>query len=183
MANLSFRRNAHPFPGLLAGAAAGLFAAWTMNRFQSLWSKASDNIQKRDKSEQENQQQQQPQSSEDNEDATMKAAGKLAPAILGRELSHDEKKKAGAAVHYAFGAFSGAIYGLLSEYLPVARVGFGTAFGASLFLLADETAVPALGLSKPPSEYPISSHLYGLASHLVYGLSAEAVRSGIRRVA
>jgi uncharacterized membrane protein YagU involved in acid resistance len=113
----------------------------------------------------------------------MKAAGKLASLVFGRELSHEEKKKAGPAVHYAFGAFSGAIYGLLSEYLPAVRLGFGTAFGTALFLLADETAVPALGLSESPRKYPLWSHLYGLASHVVYGVSTEAVRNGIRRAA
>jgi putative membrane protein len=182
MAVLS-NREARPLRGLLAGAAAGLFAAWTMNQFQTLWSKAAEKIQNRDRSNQQDEHQQQAQSSEDSEDATMKAAGKLATILLGRELTHEEKEKAGPFVHYAFGAFSGAIYGLISEYVPAARLGFGTAFGSALFLVADELSVPALGLSRSPDQYPLSSHLYGLASHFVYGLSTEAVRSGIRRIA
>lgn len=181
MAN-RFKREARPLRGLLAGAAAGLIAAWTMNQFQSLWGKVSEKLQDRN-DEQQNRQKQQAQSSDGNEDATMKAAAKIASLILGRELSHEEKRKAGPVVHYAFGAFSGSVYGLLAEYLPAARLGFGTAFGATLFLIADELSVPALGLSKSPDEYPLSSHLYGLASHFVYGLSTEAVRNGIRRVA
>ena len=176
-------REARPLRGLLAGAAAGLFAAWTMNQFQTLWSKATEKIQNRNRSKQQDEQQRQAQSSEDSEDATMKAASKLASILLGRELTKEETKKAGPAVHYAFGALSGGVYGLLSEYLPAARLGFGTAFGAALFLIADELSVPALGLSRSPDEYPLSSHLYGLASHLVYGVSTEAVRDGIRRVA
>ena len=174
-------REARPLRGLLAGAAAGLFAAWTMNQFQTLWSKATEKIQNRNPSKQQDQQQ--AQNSEDSEDATMKAAGKLAPILIGRELTEDEKRTAGPIVHYCFGTFSGAVYGLLSEYLPAARLGFGSAFGTALFLIADELSVPALGLSKSPDEYSLSSHLYGLASHLVYGLSTEAARSGIRRVA
>jgi hypothetical protein len=181
MANRS-NREAQPLRGLLAGAAAGLFAAWAMNHFQGLWSKVSEKLQHAN-DEQQNQQQQQPKSSGESEDATMKAAAKIASLFFGRELSREEKKKAGLVVHYAFGAFSGAMYGLVSEYLPVARLGFGTAFGTALFLIADELSVPALGLSKSPGEYPLSSHLYGLASHFVYGVSTEAMRSGIRRVA
>jgi putative membrane protein len=153
-----------------------------MSQFQGLWSKVAEEVQSSG-DEQQTQERQQAQSSEESEDATMKAAEKLAPIILGRELTQDEKKKAGPIVHYAFGTFSGAVYGLLSEYLPTARLGFGTVFGTALFLIADELSVPALGLSKPPDKYPVSSHLYGLTSHLVYGLSTEAVRSGIRLVA
>ena len=41
--------------------------------------------------------------------------------------------------------------------------------------------MPALGLSKWPAEYPVSTHLYGLASHVVYGLTAELLRGAIRR--
>lgn len=82
-----------------------------------------------------------------------------------------------------FGSLSGAVYGLLTEYTLAARVGFGAAFGAALFLVADEIAVPALGLSRKPTDYPLSFHLYGLASHLVYGVSTEAMRKGIRLAA
>lgn len=73
----------------------------------------------------------------------------------------------GMAVHYAFGAANGVLHGALSEYKPKARVEGRTAFGAGLWAVADEIAVPALGLSKPPRVQPASTHLYGLASHLV----------------
>jgi putative membrane protein len=171
----------HPMRGLLAGAAAGLVSAWAMNQFQAAWSKASEHLKS---GEQESQSQNnRPQGQEQKEDATMKAAGKLAQAALGRDLSKQEKKKAGPAVHYLFGTFAGAVYGLIGEYLPLARVGFGTVFGATLFLLADELAVPALGLSGSATEAPLSSHLYGLSSHLVYGASAEGIRRGIEKAA
>jgi len=40
--------------------------------------------------------------------------------------------------------------------------------------------LPLLGLSKGPTEYPLSIHVYALASHFVYGLTAEAVRRAVR---
>lgn len=173
--------DAHPVKGLLAGAAAGLIAAWTMNQFQAAWSKASERAKAGE--QQEASQNDQGNNQEQKEDATMKAAGKLAQATLGRRLSKDEKQKAGPAMHYLFGTFAGAVYGIVGEYLPLARIGFGTAFGGALFLLADELAVPALGLSWKATEAPLSSHFYGLASHFVYGASAEAVRRSIARAA
>lgn len=171
----------HPLKGLLVGAAAGLIAAWAMNQFQAGWSKASEELKSRE--QEDRSQSSQGQNQEEKEDATMKAAGKLAQVALGRNLSKQEKKKAGPVVHYLFGTFAGAVYGLVGEYLPLARVGFGTAFGAALFLLADELAVPALGLSGSATKAPLSSHFYGLSSHLVYGASAEGIRRGIAKAA
>jgi len=55
-------------------------------------------------------------------------------------------------------------------------------YGAAIFVGADEIAVPAFGLSKPPREYPASAHIYGLASHFVYGLNLEMARRSIRRM-
>jgi hypothetical protein len=47
--------------------------------------------------------------------------------------------------------------------------------------LADELAVPRAGLSKPPKEIPLTTHVYALASHLVYGWITETVRRAVRR--
>jgi uncharacterized membrane protein YagU involved in acid resistance len=54
-------------------------------------------------------------------------------------------------------------------------------YGATIWVVADEGVVPALGLSKSASEYPLSIHAYALASHLVYGLTGEIVRGAVRR--
>jgi hypothetical protein len=161
--------------GALAGAAGGLAAAWVMNRFQAAWGRA----QTRMETERERQSR---QGQSNGEDATMKTAGKIAHALLHRDLSLEEEKRLGPVIHYAFGAGMGAIYGATVEIIPRARFGAGLPYGAAVFLGADEVAVSALGLSKPPKEYPASTHLYGLASHLVYGLSLEMVRRGVRRM-
>ena len=60
--------------------------------------------------------------------------------------------------------------------------GAGIPFGAAFWLLADEISVPLLGLSKGPTEYPVSTHAYALASHLVYGVTAEMSRRALRQV-
>ena len=41
-------------------------------------------------------------------------------------------------------------------------------FGAALWAISDEVAVPALRLSKGPQAYPLRTHAMALASHLVY---------------
>jgi len=57
----------------------------------------------------------------------------------------------------------------------------GLTFGTALFAGADELALPVLKLSKAPTKVPVSQHLYGFASHLVYGATAAAVFRAVRK--
>jgi putative membrane protein len=74
------------------------------------------------------------------------------------------------------------LYGALAEVTPQVTAAGGLPFGAGFWLLADEISVPLLGLSKGPTEYPVSTHVYALASHLVYGVTAELGRRAVRNV-
>jgi putative membrane protein len=174
----SYRNRPEPWKGLAAGVIGGLAATVVMSQFQAAWGKASEALRRDEDSDSREEDQQ-------DEDATMKAAGKWAAA--GHRLSHQEKKKAGPlVVHYAFGSAMGAVYGLANEFAPVGRKMLspllsGSGFGTALFLGADEGAVPALGRSESPKKSPVSSHIYGWASHLVYGLTLEIVRKTVRR--
>jgi putative membrane protein len=91
-----------------------------------------------------------------------------------------ERELAGPAVHYAFGAAVGGAYGLLAELAPATAGGGGLPFGTAVWLAADEAALPALGLSPPPTEYPLSSHAHSLASHWIYGVTTDLVRRLVR---
>jgi putative membrane protein len=145
-----------------------------MTQFQNLWSNASEKLKPKGNEQ---------SSSGKDEDATMKAAGKVAQAA-GHHLSKEQKKKAGPIIHYAFGTGMGALYGTVVEVGPrkLRRHDLlsGVGLGGVLFAGVDEIAVPALGLSKKPTEAPLSSHLYALASHLIYGLTTGAVRKAVR---
>ena len=171
--------------GLVAGLAGGLVASWTMNQFQAAWTRIQEGSEKPHGA-----QSMQPaegskgnqQDAKEQDDATVKAAKIISTEVLGHELQESEKKPAGAAVHYAFGTLSGGLYGALAEVTPQVTTGGGVPFGAAFWLLADEISVPLLGLSKGPSEYPVSTHAYALASHLVYGATAELSRRAIRNV-
>lgn len=165
-----------PGKGAVAGLLGGLVGTIVMTQFQNAWNKVAQA--RKNKGRQQSSQQ--PQDREQKEDATMRAAGKIA-LLGGRKLSHEQKTKFGPVVHYSFGTLQGGLYGLTLEMAGV-KGGFvpGLTFGAALFAIADEIAVPALKLSAKPTESPLSSHVYGLASHLVYGISTEATRRGIR---
>ncbi len=175
--------------GALAGLIGGLAGAWTMNQFQTLLSKVS-----RSKNDSEAQQQpssqasgsqeeqQRQQSQEEDGDATMKAANKLAQAVLHRELKPREKRIGGPIVHYAFGAGMGVLYGMTAEAFPASTKAAGLPFGTVLWATADEAAVYLFGLSGSPLEYPLTSHLSALAAHLVYGVTTDVVRRAARRL-
>jgi hypothetical protein len=170
--------------GLAAGLVGGLVASWTMNRFQDVWSKLAEEF---GPSEEQSSarddgggESQRAQGGGEQDDATVKAASAISEGILDHKLTKSEKRIAGPAVHYAFGTTVGGLYGAAAELAPEVTAGAGLPFGAAFWLAADETAVPLLGLSKGPTEYPIGTHVYALASHFVYGLTTEAVRRAVR---
>ncbi len=179
-------RDCELWKGLAAGLFGGLIASWTMNRFQDVWLKLSENGSSANErcNEPDRADQDGPQANrnkEEQDDTTVKAASAISEGIFGHELTKDEKKIAGPAIHYALGTAVGGLYGAAAEAMPEVASGKGLAFGAAFWLVVDETAVPVLGLSKPPTAYPVSTHVYALASHLVFGLTAEFVRRTLRR--
>ena len=182
--------------GLVAGLAAGLVASWTMNQFQAAWTRMAAGFEKphgaqsMQPSEGPNPNelpdagsaQMANEQPEEQDDATVKTAKAISEGIFGHKLTKEEKKPAGAAVHYAFGTATGGLYGAMAEVAPQVTVGAGIPFGAVFWAVADEAAVPLLGLAKGPTQYPLSTHAYALASHLVYGLTAELSRRAVRHV-
>lgn len=117
---------------------------------------------------------------ESDDDATVKAASTLSEGVFGHELTPDQKKIAGPAVHYAVGAAGGIVYGVAAELAPEITKGAGLPYGTAFWLVVDEGLVPLLGFAKGPGEYPLSAHAYALASHLVFGATAEVVRRLLR---
>ena len=152
--------------GAVAGFVGGLAASYVMNQFQYLLIALSEKDKKSENEEQE--------------PANVKAAEEISEVVFDHNLTKSEKEPAGEAVHFAMGAFSGLFYGATAEILPETTIGAGLPFGTAVWLVADNVIVPKLGLSKPVTEYPLSTHAYALASHLVYGLTTDLVRRGVR---
>lgn len=169
--------------GLAAGAIGGLVASWVMEEFQVAWMKVSESTHQNgsDKTSSADNEKQSQSDEEEQEPATVKAAEMVSENLFGHHLAKDEKKLAGDVVHYATGGGSGAVYGVAAELIPEVTAGAGLAFGTAVWLIVDEGAVPLLKLSKAPTAYPVSTHVYALASHFVYGLTTEVVRRGLRR--
>lgn len=175
----------HIAKGLAIGAAGGLAAAWVMNQFQSLLTGIVQGAQKPHGAQStQNGMPRHGAGAEleklglDNEqdNAAERTANIIAAKVFDYELTKNQKHVGGQVTHYVFGATTGALYGAAAEMLPKVSIGTGLAFGAAVWLVADEIIVPAAGLSRSASEYPLSKHAYALASHLVYGATTELLR-------
>jgi hypothetical protein len=178
------RNDTSVLKGIVAGLAGGLIASWTMNQFQAAWTRIAEGSEKPHgaQSMQPSEGSKGDQDTKEQDDATVETAKVISKNVFGHELQESEKKPAGAMVHYAFGTATGGLYGALAEVSPQVTMAAGLPFGAAFWLIADEITVPVLGLSKGPTEYPISTHAYALASHLVYGMTAELSRRALRQV-
>jgi len=142
--------------GIVAGAVAGAVASFAMDRFQAATSSLLP-------------------LSGDDEPATEQAADAVVKAATGHKVPDAAKPLAGQSVHYALGIGLGIAYGIAAEFRPSVTTGYGTAFGLGTATLLDEAAVPAVGLGDAPWKAPLSTTLYGYASHLVFGRISEIV--------
>lgn len=159
--------------GMVSGVIGGLVGTWVMSELRTAllppgkpaaWSKRERELRAQ---------------SAGPDDATKKVANAVAKAVLGRGLSKQEKATTGPLVHYATGIVASLLYSLVVEYSPAVDKTYGLALAVGMWA-GDETIIPALGLTVPPQRMPLSSHLYDLASHLSYGLVADAVRRLVR---
>jgi putative membrane protein len=151
--------------GLVSGLAGGAVASLAMGQFHSLitkkWVKP-------------------PAEQQNEEDSTVKAASAVSESVFKHRLQPEEKKPASHAVHYAFGTTVGGLYGIAAERKPAVATAAGAPFGAAVWLGAH--AVPALKPGKPPTREPRPPQAVEFASHVVYGVTGDAVRRLVRRM-
>ncbi|HXO20670.1 MAG TPA: DUF1440 domain-containing protein, partial [Thermoanaerobaculia bacterium] len=114
------------------------------------------------------------------------AAEKTA-ALAGRRLSPAARKQLGQRLHWGIGILSGILYSVLRRNRTdgglVRGLGAGALFGTGVWLLVDEAANVALGLTPAPAKFPWQAHARGLAGHLVLGMAAEGVLQAANRAA
>jgi len=152
----------NPGKGLLAGAVGGLIACFAMSQFHS----AFQNLEPSDQDKQE--------------DSTVKTASAVSRRIFHHQLTPQQKKIAGPAVHYGFGASIATFYGAAVEFLPVLRTGWGMPLGVAVWLGAHVITVPALGLSEPVTRSTPRREAVEFGAHLVYGAVVESIRRLLR---
>jgi putative membrane protein len=164
--------------GMLAGFIAGLAGTWTMSEFQGWWSRAVDGREPHSAGGRHDARDWQERN--EGRNANELAAQAVATHAVGRDLTRAELKVAAPAVHYVFGSTLATMYGGLAETSPHVTAGVGIGYGVAVWAAADEVAMPILGLARRGQQYPVEAHLQSLAAHLVYGMTTEIVRRGVR---
>jgi uncharacterized membrane protein YagU involved in acid resistance len=160
---------------VLAGALGGLAGTLAMNYAQRLWTHAVDGEPPRSAGGKHDARDWQER--EEGQNANELAAQALGTTITGRPLTCQELTIAAPLAHFTFGALVGAVYGGVMRHDGRAFSTRGAAFGATVWLLADELGMPLLRLSRPTRERSMDGHLQSLATHLVFGTVAEVVRA------
>jgi len=172
--------SSHLLRGALAGVIGGVVASWAMNQFQAATQKNAP-AKPRDRGEGGDRARQR-QQQDGGDDATVKTAQAISRRLFDHDLTPGEKKLAGPAVHYGYGGLVGGIYGAIAEIWPGIAAGLGIPYGIAVFVLGDETAVPALGLGPPPTRVPAKSHADYLAVHILYGIVLDIARRVARQI-
>src|SRR4051794_36428603 len=141
---------------LLLGAAAGAAATWVMDKVTTaLYEREPDAVRRRE------------DEARGGKTAYVVAAEKIAGAA-GKRLDEDQGKAAGSAIHWTLGVSAAALYGLLRNRVPRLGIGSGIAYGLLFWLLMDEAALAATGVTPPPREFPWQTHARGAAGHVVF---------------
>ncbi len=110
---------------------------------------------------------------------------KVATGLFGASLPGEARRAAGGAMHFVYGGFWGAVYGLLqaSFHLPPAL--HGLLYGLIVWLIGPVTLVPAMGIMPPPQRQGARRALLVAGFHLAYGLGLgltfDAFERGRRR--
>lgn len=104
----------------------------------------------------------------------------LSERLAGHSLDEDTKLVASETIHWGFGAAAGAFYGALAEFYPAVTKKEGANFGLTLMALTHEGVLPAMALGAPPEQQTEREQSSEAATHLLYGVVAERVRSLVR---
>lgn len=106
----------------------------------------------------------------------------LADKVAGHHLTGVEQTVASEAIHWGFGALTGAAYGALAEFYPMATAKEGASFGLALMSLTHGKALPAMGLAADPEDQSLREKSSEAATHVLYGVVTEKVRGFIRKM-
>jgi Protein of unknown function (DUF1440) len=146
---------------VLAGLAGGLVGGWMMSQFTHFWKSLPRSQNSLPYSRQE-------------WDAVSRSAEVIGERFSGGKLRVRQQKLGAALVHYFVAGSSGALYAVF-----VARRGTtiskwaGPLFGLAMWVVGNEIALPALDLTRKPTDYTFGERANALGEHIIYGLTTD----------
>lgn len=157
---------------LLIGAVGGLIGTWALEKVSSALYSIED------------------PAAREREERLRKAgdpssilAKRLSDEVLRLTLTDAQKQRLAMSIHYGFGAVAGSMFGALVARAPYLTAGWGALFGTLVWLLADETGMPLMALSRPSQDYPWQTHARAFTAHLAYGAAAVGTYTTLKKLA
>lgn len=146
----------------LAGAAAGAFGVWALDRVDwFMWNHEDERARAQTTAVRPR-----------GEPPAQALVTKIEKAT-GNTLSAEAHETTAQVVHYSIGIAPAIGYALVRDKLPVQGVARGALYGAGLFLMQDEVLNTVTGLGAKPQRYPWQAHARGIVAHIVYGVATE----------
>lgn len=151
---------------VLAGAAAGAFGVWALDRIDwFMWNHEDARARAQTTAVRPG-----------GEPPAQALVTKLEKAS-GHALSPEAHETTAQVVHYSIGIAPAIGYALVRDKMPVQGVAGGALYGLGLFLMQDEVMNTVTGLGAKPQSYPWQAHARGFVAHAVYGVATEVALS------
>ena len=112
--------------------------------------------------------------------ATEQVAERLVSQVFRRELSQETRQRLGVGIHWAYGAFWGALSSHIQLTLRPPTVPYGVALGVAVWAVGPARLVPALRLYERPSSSGITRRLVAIGLHAVYGVATALTLERLR---
>jgi uncharacterized membrane protein YagU involved in acid resistance len=100
---------------------------------------------------------------------------------LGHRLTVAQRLRAQHVIHYSMGAALGMAYRAAASRWPRVRRGRGSLAGLAIYAGTHGSALPALGIQRPPWRLAPATVAWESTSHIVFGAALEAARSALER--
>lgn len=114
------------------------------------------------------------------EDKLAEGVVDAAERATGVELSESQEDAAEAIVEVGIGAFIGGVYGVMVEALPEAKAKASGDQGGGAFAVAQQLAIPALGIVPATAKDVAKDKMENLAGHIAFVATTEIVRRASR---
>jgi putative membrane protein len=102
--------------------------------------------------------------------------GRLAAALGNGSLTDEQRLRAQQVIHYGFGAGLGIAYDIAASRWPAVTRGRGALIGLAIYAGTHASALPALGIQRPPWRLAPAAVAWESASHALFGMALEATR-------
>lgn len=102
---------------------------------------------------------------------TEQVAERLASQVFRTDISRETRQRIGVGIHWAYGAFWGALSAQVQLTARPPAVPYGVALGIAVWAVGPGRLVPALGIYERPASSGIVRRVLAIGLHVLFGVS------------